>query len=101
MRAHLLGFGLTLISSIQLSGCAGSGSQGDCQPGDIDCAADSGGGKADGWGEGANNPDAFAKHLEYHLDQLPAKGWRNTPSWKDSYPEAVGKAETVWADTYW
>src|SRR5439155_11523485 len=70
--------------------------------GDIDCTADSSaGGKADGWGEGANNPDAFAKHLEYHLDQLPQKGWRDTPYWKDAYPEAVGKAEAVWADTYW
>ncbi len=90
-----------MISSVQLFGCAGSGSQQDCQPGDIDCAADTGGGKADGWGEGADNPDAFAKHLEYHLDQLPMKGWRNTPSWKDSYPQAVGTAATVWADTYW
>src|SRR5439155_16608462 len=70
--------------------------------GDIDCTADSSAdGKADGWGEGANNPDAFAQHLEYHLDKLPKKGWRDTPYWKDAYPEAVGKAAAVWTDTYW
>jgi hypothetical protein len=87
------------LAIVLLVGCTSSTDP--CQPGDIDCAVASGGGKADGWGEGANNPDAFAKHLEYHLDQLPKKGWRDTPFWKTTYPEAVGKAETVWADTYW
>ena len=86
-----------------LLGCADSATKpDDCQPGDIDCAANSDpNGKADGWGNGANNPDAFAQHLEYHLEKLPQKGWRNQPVWRDAYPEAVGKAETVWADTYW
>jgi hypothetical protein len=94
-RSSLL-FGLGLVAA----GCGTSDPQ--CQPGDIECAADSNpDGKADGWGEGANNPDAFAQHLEYHLDQLPKKGFRDTPYWKDTYPEAVGKAEAVWADTYW
>jgi hypothetical protein len=90
---------ILLLGSVQLIGCASQPD--DCLPGDIDCASDSGGGKADGWGEGANNPEAFATHLEYHLDQLPKKGWRDTPYWKSSYPEAVGRAATVWADTYW
>jgi hypothetical protein len=94
-RSSLL-LGLGLVAA----GCGTSDPQ--CQPGDIECAADSNpDGKADGWGEGANNPDAFAQHLEYHLDQLPKKGFRDTPYWKDTYPEAVGKAEAVWADTYW
>jgi hypothetical protein len=91
------------LSPLLLVGCVSSGPD-DCQPGDIDCAADSSpDGKADGWGTGANNPEAFAQHLEYHLAALPAKGFRSNdkPIWKDAYPEAVGKAEAVWADTYW
>ena len=89
-----------LISSLLVAGCASNSAPSDCQPGDIDCAAPSTSGKADGW-DSKNNPDYFAQHLEYHLAQLPMKGWRNTPAWKDTYPEAVGKADTVWADTYW
>jgi hypothetical protein len=91
---------LAALASIQLIACASPPDE--CQPGDIDCAADSNpDGKADGWGEGANNPEAFAQHLEYHLDQLPMKGWRDKPAWATTYPEAVGKADTVWTDTYW
>jgi len=89
---------LCLLGSLQLFGCA---SQEECLPGDIDCAADTGGGKEDGWGAGANNPAAFSQHLEYHLDKLPKKGTREKPAWKDAYPEAVGHAAAVWADTYW
>lgn len=102
MNGRLLaGLGFTLLGSTILAGCADSSSQpSDCQPGDVDCAAPAATGKADGWDD-KNNPDYFAQHLEYHLDKLPKKGWRNTPYWKDQYPEAVGKADTVWADTYW
>jgi hypothetical protein len=94
----LLRLGLPLVTAI---GCANPDtSTENCQPGDIDCAAPSTGGKGDAW-DSANNPTYFSQHLEYHLAQLPAKGWRNTPYWKDAYPEAVGKAATIWADTYW
>jgi hypothetical protein len=92
---------LSLIAAPLVAACA-SNSDPQCQPGDIECAANpSADGKADGWGEGANNPDAFAQHLEYHLDQLPMKGFRDKALWASDYPEAVGKAEAVWADTYW
>ncbi|HEX5062695.1 MAG TPA: hypothetical protein VFV99_25155 [Kofleriaceae bacterium] len=90
--------GLSLLGS--MIGCADSGSSEDCLPGDAECAAPLGDGKADGF-DGKNDPEVMAQHLEYHLDQLPKKGWRDKPVWKDSYPEAVGRAETVWADTYW
>ena len=95
-----LGLALTLLGTSQLVGCADSSPPADCQPGDIECAPPSTGGKADGW-DSTNDPQYFAQHLEYHLDKLPKKGWRDTPYWKDQYPEAVGKAEAVWADTYW
>jgi len=73
----------------------------DCLPGDIDCAAPaSDGGKADGF-DYKNDPKRMSQHLTYTLDKLPKKGWRDTPVWKSTYPEAVGKAATVWADTYW
>jgi hypothetical protein len=89
-----------LVSFLTMAGCANNSAPTDCQPGDIDCAAPASDGKADGW-DSKNNPDYFAQHLEYHLARLPQKGWRNTPAWKDTYPEAIGKADAVWADTYW
>jgi hypothetical protein len=100
-RSLLTGLGITLLGSVQLMGCAADSAADDCQPGDADCAQDGGGdGKADGW-DSKNNPEYFSQHLNYKLAELPKKGWRNTPVWKDTYPEAVGKAEAVWADTYW
>lgn len=86
-----------------LAGCTDDAAQtDDCQPGDIDCAAPSTDGKADGFGgNSTNDPQYFSQHLEYKLASLPKKGWRNDPYWKATYPEAVGKAATVWADTYW
>jgi len=100
-RRLLTGLGLTLIGSAHLMGCASSDDQNDCQPGDIDCAAPAGGdGKADGF-DYKNDPTRMSQHLTYDLSKLPKKGFRDTPVWKDRYPEAVGKAETIWADTYW
>ena len=98
----LTGLGITLLGAAV--GCteAPAGTGDDCQPGDIECAAPDDGGKADGFGGNrTNDPDYFSQHLEYKLANLPKKGWRNTPYWKDAYPEAVGKSEAVWADTYW
>lgn len=101
-RSLLTTLGLTIIGGAQLlTGCASSDSANECLPGDIDCAApSSGGGKADGY-DYKNDPARMSQHLTYTLTALPKKGWRNTPVWKDTYPEAVGKAATVWADTYW
>ena len=101
-RSLLTSFGLTIIGGAQLlSGCASSSSADECLPGDIDCAAPSSdGGKADGF-DYKNDPARMSQHLTYTLKDLPKKGWRDTPVWKDIYPEAVGKAASVWADTYW
>jgi hypothetical protein len=99
-RSLLAGLGLTLLTSIPVVGCADQATDDDCQPGDIDCAPDTAGGKADGW-DSKNDPAAMANHLQYTLSKLPKKGWRDKAVWRDQYPEAVGKAATVWADTYW
>ncbi len=98
-RSLLAGLGLSLLGTIHLAGCTDAPGD-DCLPGDAECAGPVGDGKADGFG-GRNDPAVMAQHLEYHLDQLPKKGWRDEPAWKAAYPEAVGRAETVWADTYW
>jgi len=90
-----------LLASTSLLGCATDSSQEECLPGDADCndtpISD---GKADGF-DWRNDPSAMSQHLQYKLADLPKKGFRETPAWKDSYPEAVGRAETIWADTYW
>lgn len=99
MKSLVSGLGLALLGSVQLLGCT-TNQPTDCQPGDADCAAPLGSGKADGW-DSQNDPEVMAQHLDYHLANLPKKGWRDTPVWKDDYPQAVGKAATVWADTYW
>jgi hypothetical protein len=98
MKTSLVGVGFVLL----VGACASNEPANDCQPGDIDCAADgaSGGGKADGF-DYKNDPTRMSQHLTYTLADLPKKGFRDTPVWKDRYPEAVGKAETIWADTYW
>ncbi|MBV8763043.1 MAG: proprotein convertase P-domain-containing protein [Deltaproteobacteria bacterium] len=91
--------GLSLLASACAS--TNDGPADDCQPGDIDCAAPaSGGGKADGF-DYKNDPARMSQHLTYDLSKLPKKGFRDTPVWKSTYPEAVGKAESIWADTYW
>ena len=97
-RLVFASLGLTLLGF----GCAGSDDSDECLPGDIDCAAPGGdgGGKADGF-DYKNDPARMSQHLTYELSKLPKKGWRDTAVWKDQYPEAVGKAATVWADTYW
>jgi len=90
-----------LLGSAHLYGCASNDDASDCLPGDIDCAdAASSGGKADGF-DYKNDPTRMSQHLTYELSKLPKKGFRDTPVWKDRYPEAVGKAESIWADTYW
>ena len=100
-RTILTTLGLTLIGGIQLAGCAASDDSSECLPGDIDCAGPSSdGGKADGF-DYKNDPARMSQHLTYKLSDLPKKGWRDTPVWKAQYPEAVGKAAAVWADTYW
>ena len=98
MKSSLVGLGFVLL----VGACASDEPANDCQPGDIDCAADgaSGGGKADGF-DYKNDPTRMSQHLTYKLADLPKKGFRDTPVWKDRYPEAVGKAATIWADTYW
>jgi hypothetical protein len=98
-RTLLAGLGLTLVTSINLVGCADSG-ESECLPGDIECADASSDGKADGWNS-QNDPRYFATHLEYKLASLPKKGELKTPVWKDKYPEAVGTAAVAWSDTYW
>ncbi|MDB4955320.1 MAG: hypothetical protein JWO36_2889 [Myxococcales bacterium] len=102
-RSVLTGLGLSIIGSLHLAGCASDGSANDCAatPGDIDCSDGlGGGGKADGF-DYKNDPARMSQHLNYKLSELPKKGTRTTPAWKDAYPEAVGKSEPVWADTYW
>lgn len=99
-RTHLLtSLGVSILG---FAGCAANNTSGsDCQPGDKDCAAPgSGSGKADGWA-GQHDPSVLSQNLEYHFDQLPMKGFRDQPFWKDRFPEAVGKSEAAWADTYW
>src|ERR1051325_3715918 len=90
MKTAILGLGLALVGSVHLlGGCADSGSDSDCLPGDAECNdRPVGDGKSDAWDD-KNDPSVMANHLEYHLDQLPKKGWRNTPVWKSQYPEAV------------
>jgi hypothetical protein len=101
MKNVILGLGLALVGSVSLVGCTDGAGDDECLPGDNDCnptpVTD---GKADGFDD-ANNPRQMSQHLEYKLDKLPKKGTREKPVWKTTYPEAVGKAATVWADTYW
>lgn len=99
MKSLIAGLGLALVGS-QVAGCADSAdSSEECLPGDIDCATD-GGGKEDAFG-GANDPARMSQRLNYRLAELPKKGKRTQPAWKDSHPAAVGKAPVAWADTYW
>ena len=97
MKRSLLG--LSLVGGVHLVGCADTAPS-DCLPGDIECAPPGTDGKADGF-DYKNDPARMSQHLTYTLKDLPKKGFRNTPVWKDQFPEAVGKAETIWADTYW
>lgn len=99
-RTILSGLGLSLLAATQLLGCAEPELTGEEDlPGDIDNAP-AGGGKADGW-DAQNNPAVMAQQLEYRLAKLPLKGKLDKPVWAAQYPEAVGKAAPIWADTYW
>lgn len=100
MKSLIAGLGLALVSS-QVVACADSqGDAEECLPGDIDCY-ESSGGKEDAFGTGANDPAKMSQQLNYRLAELPKKGTRTKPAWKDSHPQAVGKAAVAWADTYW
>ncbi len=99
-RTLLAGLGLTLLSSVQLVGCADSATDQECLPGDKDCAVVVGGGKSDAW-DSENDPRYFANNLEYKLASLPKKGFLKTPVWKDRYPNALPGTPVAWADTYW
>ena len=97
-RTLFAGLGLSLLSAVQLVGCASDSKE--CLPGDIDCAEAGGNGKADGW-DSQNDPRYFASHLEYTLAELPKRGFLETPVWKDRYPNALPQTPVAWADTYW
>ena len=100
-KRSVITIGLSLVSSIHLLGCAEAPVSECDQPGDIDCADPaSAGGKADGF-DYKNDPARMSQHLTYKLSDLPMKGDRTKPFWKDQYPEAVGHSEAAWADTYW
>lgn len=99
-RSLLTGLGLTLLSSLQLMGCADDGAQDDCLPGDIECSVPSTDGKADGF-DYKNDPARMSQNLQYKLTELPKKGSLKTPTWKAQFPDAVGKVPVAWADTYW
>jgi hypothetical protein len=43
----------------------------------------------------------MSQRLNYKLAELPLKGDLKTPTWKDRYPDAVGRVAVAWADTYW
>lgn len=95
-----MNLGMIVLGSASLLGCASSDvADEECLPGDIDCApAD--GGKADEW-DRTNDPERMSQRLNYRIAELPMEGTRNTPFWKDEYPDAVGVADVAWADTYW
>jgi hypothetical protein len=91
--------GLSLLGSMQLLGaCATDDSASECLPGDVDCAAPLGDGKADGF-DSKNDPAVMAQHLNYRLSELPKQGKLTTPTWKQKYPDAT--SAVAWADTYW
>jgi hypothetical protein len=101
MKRTIASLGLLLLGSTSLVGCATDASDEDCLPGDAECnSTPLSNGKADGFDD-QNDPAAMSQHLVYKLSDLPKKGWRNEPAWKTTYPEAVGRSETIWADTYW
>jgi len=102
-RSLLSGLGLTLLTSVQLLGCATEGDAEECLPGDIECA-DPGAsdGKADGF-DYKNDPARMSQRLTYKLADLPKVGRLKTPVWKAQYPAAAAapNAKVAWADTYW
>ena len=100
-RSLLTGLGLTLLTSVQMLGCATEEDAGDeCLPGDIDCSAPSADGKADGF-DYKNDPARMSQNLKYTLADLPKKGELKTPVWKAQFPEAAARLPVAWADTYW
>jgi hypothetical protein len=100
MKRILTGLGLTILGSVQLMGCAADDAGDECLPGDIDCAAPSADGKADGF-DYKNDPARMSQNLKYTLADLPKKGELKTPTWKAQFPDAVGRVPVAWADTYW
>jgi hypothetical protein len=103
MRNSLLAtLGLSLLSSFAVTACAtDEGGDGECLPGDIDCAPPSSdGGKGDGF-DYKNDPSRMSQRLEYKLSALPKKGSLKTAVWKSRYPGARPNIPVAWADTYW
>src|SRR5687767_5028679 len=99
-RTLLANLGLSLLGSLSLVGCAtDDAGETECLPGDIDCATDDGG-DGDGW-NATNDPARMSQRLTYKLADLPKRGTLATPTWKDRYPDAVGRVPVAWADTYW
>src|SRR5262245_45690126 len=90
--------GLGLMGFVHFGACTSAADE--CLPGDIDCAPGGGDGKADGF-DYKNDPVRMSSHLQYRLSELPKKGFRDKAFWAQQYPDAVGHAETIWADTYW
>lgn len=99
MKSLIAGLGLALVGS-QVAACAESQDVEECLPGDIDCASTGNGGKEDAF-DATNDPARMSQRLNYRLAELPKKGKRTQPAWKDTHPAAVGKAPVAWADTYW
>ncbi|MEO8706278.1 MAG: proprotein convertase P-domain-containing protein [Kofleriaceae bacterium] len=99
-----MNLGLLLLGSTSLLGCAADSGddEEECLPGDIDCAPADVGGKGDGF-EGNNDPSRVSSRLNYRLAELPKKAQRTEGVWAKSgeYAAFAGKAEPVWADTYW
>ena len=87
-RSLIANLGVTLVSSVQLLGCAAETGTEECLPGDKDCADTSAGGKSDQW-DSENDPRYFASNLEYKLSALPKKGFLDKPVWKERYPTAL------------
>src|SRR5215216_1927923 len=94
------GLGISLLGAASLAGCASDDAADECLPGDIDCFVDGGDGKSDGWDD-ANSPERAAQQLNYRLAELPKRGDLTMPTWAAQYPDAVGRSEPAWADTYW
>jgi hypothetical protein len=100
MKRTVIGLGLALSATAALTGgCATEGDDSECQPGDIDCAEDGGGGKADAW-DADNDPAALSSHLQYRLSELPKRGALDKPAWKDRFPNAPASMQVMWTETY-
>lgn len=100
MKRAVFGLGIALsATALGGAGCATDGDDGECQPGDIDCAEDGGGGKADAWNS-SNDPALLSTHLNYRLAELPKHGKLDKPAWKSRFPNAPAGLQVMWPETY-